>query len=147
MHQEKAQEELGMELGGMHGGVEARFVGGTPTPATAGHGEARKSFATARRCSCARKEGERCSGEGLSAQSQAPVRKSLLWHGITGQRRLTTANRHEHRLRKVEAMLLARWRWLRLTRAVGTANSDDGARWRRVLRLLLAPAPDRKSVV
>ena len=33
------------------------------------------------------------------------------------------ANRLEHRLRKVEAMLLARWRWLRRTGAAGTANS------------------------
>ena len=74
MYQEKAWEELGMELGGVHGGVEARLVGGTPTPATAGRGEARKSFATARRCSCARKEGERWSEEGLSVRSQAPAR-------------------------------------------------------------------------
>ena len=65
MHQEKAREELGMELDSVHGGAEARLIGGTPTPATAGRGEARKSFATARRCSCARKEGERWSGEGV----------------------------------------------------------------------------------
>jgi len=144
VHQEKAWEELGMELGGTHGGVEAQLVGGTPTSATAGRGEARKSFATARRCSCAQKEGERCSGEGLPAQSQAPTRKSLLRRGITGRRRLTMTNRLEHRLRKVEAMLLARWRWLRRTGAVGTANSGDGMRRRRVLRLLLALAEARE---
>ena len=67
MHQEKAREELRMELNGAHGGAEAWLIGGTLTPATAGRGEARKSFTTTRRCSCARKEGERCSGEGLSA--------------------------------------------------------------------------------
>ena len=62
-----------MELGGVHGGVEARLVGGTPTPATAGHGEARKSFATARRCSSARKDGERWSGEARSTEWNTPV--------------------------------------------------------------------------
>jgi len=130
MRQEWALKELGRELDSAHGGAVARLVGGTPTSATAGHGEARKNFTTARRCSCARKEGERWSREGLSAWSQAPVRKNLLQRGITGQRRLTTANRLEHRLQKVEAMLLARWRWLRRTGAAGTANSGDGAWWR-----------------
>ena len=57
-----------MELGGVHGGVEARLIGGTLTPATAGRGEARKSFATARWCSCARKGGERWSGEARSTE-------------------------------------------------------------------------------
>ena len=35
MHQEKAWEELGMELGGVHGGVEARLIDGTPIPVMA----------------------------------------------------------------------------------------------------------------
>ena len=146
MHQEKAWEELAMELGGVHGGVEARLVGGTPTPATARRGEARKSFTTARRCSCARKEGERCSGEGLFAQSQAPARKSLLRRGITGRRRFTTVNRLEHLLRKVEAMLLARWRWLRRTGVAGTANSGDGA-WRSERAAAAACVGGRESEV
>ena len=144
MRQERAREKLGRKLGGAHGGSEARLIGGMPTPAMAEHGEMRTSFAMARRWSCMRREGERWSGGGLSARSQAPARKSLLRRGITGQRRLTTANRLEHRLRKVEAMLLARWRWLRRTGAAGTANSDDGARQRRVLRLLLALAEARE---
>ena len=65
VHQEKALEELESELDGTHGGVVARLVSGTPTPATAGHGEERTRFARARRCSRARKEGERWSGEGV----------------------------------------------------------------------------------
>jgi len=58
-------------------------------------------------------------------------RRAKLRRGICGRRRLTMANRLEHRLRKVEAMLLARWRWLWRTGAVGTGNSGDGARRRR----------------
>jgi len=50
MHQERAQEELGRELGGAHGRAVARLISGTPTPATVGHGEARTRFAGARRC-------------------------------------------------------------------------------------------------
>ena len=50
MRQERALEELRRELDGAHGGAVARLVGGTPTPATVGHGEARTRFAGARRC-------------------------------------------------------------------------------------------------
>ena len=50
MRQERALEELGRELDGAHGGAVARLVDGTPTPAMAGHGEARTRFAGARRC-------------------------------------------------------------------------------------------------
>ena len=37
------------------------------------------------RCSCARKEGGRGSGAGLSSRSQAPVRRSSLRRGIIGR--------------------------------------------------------------
>ena len=70
MHQEKALEELGSELVGAHGEAVARLVGGMPTLATAGHEEARTRFARARRCSRARKEGERWSGEGVSTGAE-----------------------------------------------------------------------------
>ena len=54
------------------------------------------------------------------------------------------AYRGEHEVREEEAMLRARWRWLRRTGAAKTANSGDGTRWRRVLRLLLALAEARE---
>ena len=68
MHQEKALEELRSELDGAHGGAVVRLVGGTPTPATAGHGEARTRFAKARRCSRAQKRKEKGSEKGRSTE-------------------------------------------------------------------------------
>ena len=59
-----------MELDGVHGGAETWLIGGTPTPATVGHGQVRTRFARARRCSHARKEGERWSGEGVSTGAE-----------------------------------------------------------------------------
>ena len=50
MRQERALEDFGRELDGVHGGAVAWLIGGTPTPATTGHGEARTRFAGARRC-------------------------------------------------------------------------------------------------
>ena len=65
MRQERALEDFGRELDGVHGGAVAWLIGGTPTPATARHGEERTRFTRARRCLRARKEGERWSGEGV----------------------------------------------------------------------------------
>ena len=65
VHQEKAREELRLGLDGAHGGAVARLTDDRPSPATARHGEERTRFARARRCSRARKEGERWSGEGV----------------------------------------------------------------------------------
>ena len=65
MCQERALEELGRELDGAHGGAVARLIDGRPSAATARHGEEGTRFARARRCSRARKEGERWSGDGV----------------------------------------------------------------------------------
>ena len=47
--------------------------------------QALRSYTAFVRCSCARKEGASWSGEGLSARSQAPARRSSLWRGILGR--------------------------------------------------------------
>ena len=69
---------------------------------------------------------------------------AMLRRAIAASSSLTTPNGDEHKLHEEEAMLRARWRWLRRMGVAGTANSGDGAWRRRVLRLLLALAEARE---
>ena len=73
VHQEKAREELGIGLDGMHGGAVALLTDGRPFPVEKGHERWCGSFTELVRCSCERRESEKEDGGARSMERSAPV--------------------------------------------------------------------------
>ena len=143
MHQEKAREELRMGLDGAHGGAVARLTDGRPSPATARHGEERTRLARARRCSRARKEGERWSGEGVPTGAElsdelgrAPASNSGRLEPYHVERRRAQAAQCGGGATGEMEVLTARWDGRASEFRRGAARSGEGGRALRLLLLL-----------